>query len=239
MSQGNARNFWNKEYKDPQYFALSHEPSGDLEKFARWLFRNKRENLLSKYGFVVDAGCGNGRNLIYLAKNFGVKGIGYDLSDVAIAQAKEHGFGLPVTFSVGDINDPIPAQDESADIVLDLMSSHYLDQAGRERFKQEVLRVLKPGGFFLMKSFLASGDIHTKKLLEGKQKGKTIKQGKEKGTYVHPLIGAEEHTWTEQEVEDFWTDNFTLAKFEKSFGHLAHGRANKRRYFVAYLEKKY
>lgn len=239
MSHGKAKQFWNEEYKDPRHFALSAEPSGDLEKFARWALRNKREDLLSRYSFIVDAGCGNGRNLIYLAKAFGAKGIGYDLSDVAVTQAAAAARGLPVTFVVQDIASPIPADDESADIILDLMSSHYLDEAGRERFKQEVTRVLKPGGYLVMKSFLATGDIHTKKLLAGKQRGKRIEKGSEKGSYIHPLIGAEEHVWTEREIDEFWAGTLSLVKFEKSYGHLKGGRAAKRRYFVAYFEKPY
>lgn len=239
VCMSNARDFWNKEYKNPRYFNLSSTPSGDIEKFSRWLVREKRNDLISRYTFIIDAGCGNGRNLIYLSRAFGIKGLGFDISEVAIDQARKESLGMPLRFIVEDINNNIKADNESATIVLDLMSSHYLNEEGRKKFKQEVNRVLKPGGLFVFKSFLGDGDIRSKKLIEGNLKGKKLQKSKDKNSYVHPIIGAEEHIWSEKEVNDFFESDFNLIKFEKSYGHLKEGRANKRRYFVAYLEKKY
>jgi SAM-dependent methyltransferase len=77
--------FWDAEYKNPTHLKLSTNPSEDLEKFTRWVLRQKREDVLSPTASVLDVGCGNGRNLIFLTANFGNKGVGYDISKAAIA----------------------------------------------------------------------------------------------------------------------------------------------------------
>lgn len=232
-----AEQFWNEEYKKAEHFALSDNASGDLEKFTRWLFRRKRQDVISPESYVLDIGCGNGRNILYLAEQFGVQGLGFDLSKEAVLQAAQRSKTqeLSLEFRVGNIKEEITLPDESVDLVLDLMVSHYLDAEGRVRFRDDVYRVLKPGGFLLLKSFLRTGDYHSKKMLKSKKQPKNM----EEGTYMHPLIGAAEHTWTEDEVAEFWGSKFEMHKFDKSFGHLKKGRPGKRRYFVTYLQKPF
>jgi SAM-dependent methyltransferase len=237
ISMSKAQQFWNEEYKKAEHFALSDNASADLEKFTRWLVRRKRGDLLAPGAHVIDIGCGNGRNSLYLAGQFGMTGVGFDISKEAITQAnnraKEH--NLDVVFSVADIKEPIVLPQDSADIVLDLMVSHYLNAEQRIRFRDDVYHMLKPGGFLLLKSFLRTGDVHSRKLLKSKKQPKDL----EEGSYMHPLIGVAEHTWTEQEVEEFWGEKFEIHKFDKSFGHLKKGRPGKRRYFVTYLQKPF
>ena len=62
--------FWDQEYAKPEHLALSTEVSEDLEKFTRWLERQTKRTLLNPACSVIDFGCGNGRNLIYLAQQF-------------------------------------------------------------------------------------------------------------------------------------------------------------------------
>ena len=67
---------------------LSDEPAEDLEKFCRWLERNYGKRYLNVTTRALDLGSGNGRNLIYLAQNYGMRGIGYDISDEGVKIAK-------------------------------------------------------------------------------------------------------------------------------------------------------
>jgi SAM-dependent methyltransferase len=210
-----------------------------LVKFSRWLARQTGGAILNRAALVLDLGCGNGRNLIYLAKEFGVRGVGYDISAEAVAQAKKAtGGSAPLEFHVRALEDPLPPADGSVALVLDLMSSHVLRDAGRQKLKQEILRVLKPGGFLCLKSFLLDEDRHAKRLLRDNPAGE--------GGYIHPRLGVYEHVWSEDEIEDFFLPEFEIHKIDKSHKHLRTVRlrgasarqAFRRRTFTAYLEKR-
>lgn len=228
------KDFWNKEYRNPKHLALSDNQSEDLEKWTRWLGRNAEQPVLTNRAKVLDLGCGNGRNLIYLAKEFAVKGHGYDISEEAISQAakRARAENLPLTFEVRALTEPLPHADESIDVILDMMSSHFLIESEREAFRTEVLRVLKPGGWFFFKSFIAEGDLHVKRLLKENA-------ADEQGAYIHPRLGVYEYVWTEQAIYDFFGPHFEIHKVEKSHKHISHGKAFKRRTVVVYLEKKF
>ena len=67
--------FWDQEYTKAEHLALSTEASDDLEKFTRWLERQTKRTILNPTSSAIDLGCGNGRNLIYLAQSFGMRGL--------------------------------------------------------------------------------------------------------------------------------------------------------------------
>lgn len=235
------KDFWNKQYKNPTHLTLSDEPSEDLEKFTRFLMREHGKKFLNVTTKAVDLGCGNGRNLIYLAKAFGVHGFGYDTSKEAILQARKNSEGLQLTFEVGSITDPIPLPDSSIMLALDMMSSHILLREERGRFRAEILRVLKPGGWLFFKSFLLDDDLNAERMLRENP-------GPEEGMYLHPEIGTPEYVWTERALREFFASpveassegggGFTIHKIEKSFKHRhADGSAWKRRTISAYLQK--
>jgi len=79
--------FWDAEYKDGGHLALSMNPSEDLEKFVRWLEREEGRKVLNITSSVLDLGCGNGRNLIWLSETYGMRGVGYDISSEAVKQS--------------------------------------------------------------------------------------------------------------------------------------------------------
>lgn len=225
------QNFWDKEYKTSKHLALSTTVSEDLEKFARFLERGWKREFLNPFSRVVDLGCGNGRNLVYLAENFGMPGIGYDISGVAIDLAKRASENLPIKYETRSIEDPLPLADGSQHIVLDMMTSHFLKKAEREALRAEILRVLKPGGWLFFKSFLADEDIHARRLLREHP-------ADEAGAYIHPELGVYEYVWTEEAVHEFFAQDFEMHKFHKSHRHLLkNGTAGKRRTFSAYLQK--
>lgn len=233
--KGAGKKFWNKEYKRGEHLVLSTEPSEDLVKFARWLMRQSGGNKLSGLdssasASVLDIGCGNGRNLVYLAREFGCSGAGFDISQEAASQAKKLGAGLPIEFSVRNMKEPLPSPNESQDIVLDMMSSHVLSASEREKLLGEIVRVLKLGGFLFFKTFLLDEDRNAARLL-------CEYPGKETGSYVHPKIGVEEHAFTESEISELLGGDFTTRKIVKSHKHLRHGKAWKRRSIGVYAQK--
>ena len=158
--------FWNKEYKTSEHLMLSDEPAEDLEKFCRYLERNFGKKYLNVTTRVMDVGCGNGRNLIYLVQNYGMRGVGYDISDEGVKLARRASDGLPIIYTARTIEGVLDMPDSSVDIVLDMMTSHFLKEKAREGLRSEILRVLKPGGWLFFKSFLAEEDMHVKRLLK-------------------------------------------------------------------------
>ena len=235
----NAKEFWDSEYRvGGENFTLSDAPSSDLVKFTRWLDRQyEGQNVINKNFYFVDAGCGNGRNAIFLAENFGAKGIGYDISSEAVKSAENKvklllraGTSVNVEFIVQNLNQEIPAASYSVDLVIDAVASHVLKDNERQFFKQEVLRVLTTGSYYFLKSLLLDDDKHAKDMIN--------KYGDGQSSYTHPTMGIYEYVPTESELVSFYEKDFHIDKIERSFAHKVRGRANKRRYIVMYLRKK-
>jgi SAM-dependent methyltransferase len=221
--------FWDEEYTNSRYLKLSDEPSEDLEKFVRWVARFK-DGDVRQHPKVLDLGCGNGRNLIYLAKAVQARGIGYDTSNAAITAAKNLSEGLPITYTVRSIAGVLDVPDESQDIVLDMMTSHFLSEKDRVLLRDEIFRVLRPGGWLFMKTFLGDADKHTSRLL--RESGT-----EEKGTYVHPVIGVPEHVYFEDELVPFLEEKFLVQQTYKSHRHSTGGKASRRRSISVYAQK--
>lgn len=222
--------FWDNEYKNPEHLKLSTNPSEDLEKFTRWVLRRKREDVLASTVSVLDVGCGNGRNMIFLAQNFQVKGVGYDISKAAIAQAVAASRGLPLKYEARTIAGPLTVPDASQALVLDMMTSHFLTKDERAVLRDEIYRVMTPGGLLFMKTFLKDEDLHTRRLL-------TDFPGKELGSYIHPIMGVAEYVYSEEELTQFLGEKFTIKQIYRSHRHAFRGQARKRRTITIYAEK--
>src|SRR6185295_11145214 len=101
------KQFWNKEYTTGGHIKLSDEPAEDLVTFDRWIGRNGEDFALTNETTVLDLGCGNGRNLIHLAREYGCKGIGTDISEEALSLARKAGKGLKLEFVAHSVNEPL------------------------------------------------------------------------------------------------------------------------------------
>lgn len=128
---------------DDDYRAASERTSDILATDA------KIDNLSS----VLDVGCGCGNFLIHLAKRFGCRGAGLDLSNerVKFAQEKFAGEDLAVEFHHGSATQ-LPYEPDSF--------SHVVSQDAlclvpdKPRSHAEIHRVLRPGGIFAFSDFL-------------------------------------------------------------------------------------
>ena len=225
--------FWDQEYTKADYLALSTEASGDLEKFTRWLERHTKRAMLNPTSSVVDFGCGNGRNLLYLATTFGMHGYGCDTSGAAIKEAKQLAAQANAQLhyevrSMAGTHDQL--SDSSQMLVLDMMSSHFLKADDRTTLRNEIYRILKPGGYLFMKTFLKDGDLHTQRLLQEHP-------GPEEGMYIHPVIGVPEYVYGEEELIAFLGEKFLIHKTYASHKHKTRGKARKRRTISVYAQK--
>jgi len=99
---------------------------------------------------ILDLGCGSGENIVPLSLR-GANVIGMDISSELICLAVERVCRFPLPFPpllyVGSAYDTkLPAL--SVDVVFCMSLLHHLDI---ERVKEEILRVLKPGGVLIVK----------------------------------------------------------------------------------------
>ncbi len=226
-------NFWNKEYAQAKYLKLSDEPAEDLLTFMRWAERNSEWYPFPKGGIAVDLGCGNGRNIKWLCENTGMKGIGIDSSNAAILLAKKNLKEKKdlVNYITSSIAGTLPIETGSVDVVLDMMTSHFLSGKEREVMLNEVVRILKPYGWFFMKTFVLDGDSHAKRLLRDFP-------GTDPHTYIHPKIKVPEFVTTELDLYQSLSPHFKVHKMLKSYKHVTKaGKPHKRRTISAYLER--
>jgi len=222
--------FWDSEYTKAEHLALSTEASEDLEKFCRFLERETKRTVLNPLSSVIDLGCGNGRNLVYLASSFGMRGVGYDSSSAAIKEAKRLSEGLNLSYEVRSMGGELGVEAQSQMLALDMMSSHFLKEDERLFLRDEIFRVLKPGGYLFMKTFLRDGDLHSKRLI-------AENPAEEDNSYIHPVIGVQEHVYSEEELLAFLGEKFLVLKTYASHKHVSHGKARKRRTISVYAQK--
>ena len=103
-------------------------------------------------GTLVDVGCGPGYLLVDMARAlYDLKFIGVDISPQMVEKATGNiaskGFIERVSFRVGDIQG-LPFESNSLDFVVSTLSLHHWLQPSQGF--EEILRVLKPGGQFLV-----------------------------------------------------------------------------------------
>jgi tellurite methyltransferase len=102
---------------------------------------------------VLDAGCGEGRNAVRLAR-LGASVTAVDVSELALANAREMWPGEPgIRWQQVDLL-ATPPQEQSYDIVLSDSVLHWMpDDAGVVSLVDSMQRATKPGGLHMICSF--------------------------------------------------------------------------------------
>lgn len=233
-----TKQFWNKEYKNAKHLTLSEEPAEDLLNFARWAIRNSEWDPFPQGGFVLDIGCGNGRNIGTMCQDYKMKGLGIDISDTALQQARDKfikNLKIPnLEFKKGAVGDSLELENESVDIALDMMTMHFLNDAKRESYVRELARVIKPFGWMFLKTFILEGDENAKRMIKDYPT-----PDKENNSYIHPRMKVLEHVFTQDELIELFSPYFVVHKMIKSYKHITkEGKPFKRRTISVYLERK-
>lgn len=133
---------------------MRNAPSAELrQRFGEidiYLFDQLLKGRFDRCRSILDAGCGSGRNLVYLLQSgFEVFAVDRDPTAVAAVRelAAELAPHLPADhFQVAEV-DALPWRDGSMDAVLSSAVLHFAtDESHFERMLQEMWRVLRPSG---------------------------------------------------------------------------------------------
>ncbi len=155
-------------------------------------------------GQALDIGTGPGHDAVYLIQH-GFNVIGIDISPTAVVIARENASnaGLFGFFQQGDIRD-IPVESRFIDFAYDRGCFHVLDPQDRPKAIEEVHRVLRKGGLYMLKVFSEkepSPALSTTALsLQGEGWGE----------------GEAPHRFTRSELETLFSDKFRIQNFWES-----------------------
>ncbi len=99
---------------------------------------------------VVDAACGEGYGTSIIG-SVAKKVIGFDISEEAVKRATETYATDNVEYKVGDISQ-LPLEDNSVEVFVSFETIEHVDQELQVKFVQEVARILKEDGMFIISS---------------------------------------------------------------------------------------
>jgi ubiquinone/menaquinone biosynthesis C-methylase UbiE len=118
------------------------------------------ESGMVEKGAVLDVCCGSGSNAVYLASN-GFECYGIDISPTAIGYARERAVraGATCDFVTGNVT-TMPYMEDTFVLVFDRGCFHSLQPAERQGYSRGILRVLKPGGKYLLQCFSSRDHLH-------------------------------------------------------------------------------
>jgi SAM-dependent methyltransferase len=111
----------------------------------------------SKPGRALDLGAGTGTNIITLARaGWEAVGIEYAIAAVIIARQKIKRAGVDAKILFHNVTD-LDFKTRDFDLVVDIGCFHSLNPAKRMQYRKNLYRALKPGGIYLLYSFLIDG----------------------------------------------------------------------------------
>jgi O-methyltransferase len=128
--------------KQPDFF-----PEDISDKYHFQLYYHLASKIDLKGKRILEVGCGRGGGCYYLMKYLQPeKCYGIDISQENIKWAKKNYIINGLIFLQGNA-ESLPFQSQTFDVVVNIESSHLYPN--REKFYEDVLRVLHPNGYFL------------------------------------------------------------------------------------------
>ena len=219
---------WDREYKQPQLLTRENKPQSDVVRFVKFL---KKQKFLFEGKSVLDLGSGTGRNSFYFTE-LGASVTSIEISHTAIDMAREYAKAdnLQIKYVHQSMGETFPVPDKSVDIVLDITSSNSLTEKEREVYLAETARVLKPDGYFFVKTLCRDGDDNAKYLLKHSP-------GTEHDTYVMKEMGLVERVWSREDFEKYYSQYFKIISLEKKTSYSSmNNRSYKRNFWLAYMQ---
>ena len=179
---------------------------------------------------VLDAGCGTGRNSIYLAKK-GCEVHALDFSKVALNRldvaAIQSGIRDKIFSYHHELQSPFPLSSNSFDLALDsYVLCHFSDSNFKSFYLEELHRTLKPSGL-LFSSVFSIDDEYYMELLGAKNE-----------IVTDPINKLTKQLYSEEGARELFSSNFDVLYFVKfQFTDIVLGHPYKRSLLVFVLQK--
>lgn len=216
---------WTKEYTQ-----LKIVPSTNTDFPSRalvWFLENYHIS-----GRALDIGSGLARNSIYLANN-GFEVVATEIVPEALKAAQEkvkvEGLQDKIRFIEISAGEKLGLEDESFDLVIDMMVMHLLTLEERAVYFNEVQRLLKAGGYFLF--YTISADSPAAKDLFAKS------PGPEENSYIISQTGMIEKGFTKDELRAAFP-KLEMISFERKVSQTTFGEEKYEREYLQVLMQK-
>lgn len=220
---------WDREYETLKVIpsSIRTTPSKALLLFSEILG-------LEEGGTALDAGCGTGRNSIYLArKGYDVYAI--DFSNVALAKlhdlVTQAGLRHKIRSYDRSLAEPLPFPDNFFSLALDsYVSCHFIDKDPKRHYWRELLRVVRPGGRVFSSVFSVEDSYYGPMIDDA---------GRETKIILDPNNGIRKELYTEREIKEFFGKDFKLEYFTKfEFEDFVLGQSYWRSILISILSKR-
>lgn len=130
---------------------LQLTPAEEANRYSIHLYHQLVCNWDIRQKDLLEVGCGRGGGLAYINRQFApAKAVGMDLDKLAIRFCRKHHQENGLAFLAGNAHQ-LPFEDNSFDCIINVESSHRYENV--RQFFQEVHRVLRPNGMFLVTDF--------------------------------------------------------------------------------------
>jgi SAM-dependent methyltransferase len=168
----------------------------------------------SKEMKILDAGCGEGRNLVYFLHQ-GFQVFGVDANPIAIQMARVYAQTIQPGYDIQRFQkalvEEMPFHQGAFDVVISSAVLHFAhSQHQFEKMMEEMMRVLKPGGIFFLRMTTAHGGI--------------LEQSPDLGDGVYLLPDGSERFLITPELERRMIDKYKLKYMEPPKSVLVHGQ---------------
>ncbi len=143
---------------------------------------------------AIELGCGAGNYTIYLAGlGFQVTGVDFSGAAIRLAQNSAKSKGLDCRFLSADVLGSLSEINDSYDFVFDWELLHHIFPEAREKYLDNVYRLLKPGGYYFSVFFSEDSS-----------------QFGGKGKYRKTPLDTKLYFSSETEMDDLYTPLFTI-----------------------------